>query len=77
MNRLSYLWVALLLLCFSACTRTEQLAEQSVAPEDDQTQDMVPAVPLAPAESPFPPTRVSTPAPRGLQQAFAVFRRHE
>ena len=39
MNRLSYLWVALVLLWFSACTRTEQ----SAAPEDDQTQDLPPA----------------------------------
>jgi formylglycine-generating enzyme required for sulfatase activity len=40
MNRLPYLWVALVLLCISACTRTEQFAEQSAAPEADQTQDL-------------------------------------
>ena len=39
MNRLPYLWVALVLLWFSACTRTEQ----SAAPDDDQTQDLPPA----------------------------------
>jgi formylglycine-generating enzyme required for sulfatase activity len=63
MNRLSYLWIALVLLCFSACTRTEQ------------TQDLPPAVPLAPAESPFPPTDPPQPplvAPFNSDQAKAL-----
>jgi formylglycine-generating enzyme required for sulfatase activity len=49
MNRLPYLWVALVLLCISACTRTEQ----SAAPEADQTQSLSPAVsPSSPADPP-------------------------
>jgi hypothetical protein len=69
MNRLPYLWVALLLLCISACTRTEQLAEQSAAPEADQTQDLPPAV------SPFPSTDPPQPplvAPLDSDQAKAL-----
>jgi hypothetical protein len=60
MNRLSYLWVALVLLWFSACTRTEQ----SAAPEADQAQDLPPAV------SPFPP-RPPLVAPFDSDQAKA------
>ena len=63
-NRLPYLWVALL-LCISACTRTEQ----SAAPEADQTQDLPPAV------SPFPPTDPTQPplvAPLDSDQAKAM-----
>jgi hypothetical protein len=69
MNRLLYLWVALVLLWFSACTRTEQLAEQSAAPGADQTQDRPPAV------SPFPPTDPTQPplvAPLDSHQAKAL-----
>ncbi len=51
MNRLPYLWVALV-LCISACTRTEQ----SAAPEADQTQSLSPAVsPSSPTDPPQPP----------------------
>ena len=77
MNRLPYLWVALVLLCISACTRTEQSVPEDKASaarivinkDADQTRD------LSPAESPFPPTDPPRPpavAPFDSDQAKAL-----
>ena len=77
MNRLPYLWVALVLLSISACTRTEQSVPEDKASaarivinkDADQTRD------LSPAESPFPPTDPPQPpavAPFDSDQAKAL-----
>lgn len=65
MNRLSYLWVALVFFWFSAYAHTEQ----SAVTKAEQSQDLPPAV------SPFPPTDPPKPplvAPFDSDQAKAL-----